>query len=120
MVAAPPMSGPTATAIAPGPEDHALLSWREGPPYYTTARYAEERRFLRFETGRWSAELDTIAADLTGFAAVVLATGHLGLGDILGRVLRGRRIGLRPGCRRRRGEQAPFRGIALRWLPCRD
>ena len=60
-----------ATAVAPGPAEHGLLSWREGPPYYTTARYAEERRFLRFETGRWSAELDTIAADLTGFASVV-------------------------------------------------
>jgi len=59
-----------ATAVAPGAADHALLSWREGPPYFTTARYDEERRFLRLETGWWSAELDTVAADLTGFEAI--------------------------------------------------
>lgn len=50
--------------------DHTLLSWREGPPYFTGARYSSDRRFLRLETGHFAAEIDTERIALTGFAAL--------------------------------------------------
>jgi hypothetical protein len=49
--------------------DHTLLTWREGPPYFTTSRYSSDRRFLRIETGHFAAEFDTERIALTGFAA---------------------------------------------------
>jgi hypothetical protein len=58
-----------ARTAVPQRGDHTLLSWREGPPYFTTARYASERRFLRVETGWFAAEFDTEAVTLAGFAA---------------------------------------------------
>lgn len=57
-----------APVAVPTVGEHTLLSWREGPPYFTTARYSSDRRFLRLETGHFAAELDTEAAALTGFA----------------------------------------------------
>lgn len=53
----------------PQPADHSALSWREGPPYFTTAPYASERRFLRLATGHFTLEFDTERVALTGFAA---------------------------------------------------
>lgn len=52
----------------PRPGDHTLLSWREGPPYFTTSRYSSDRRFLRLETGHYAVEFDTERIALTGFA----------------------------------------------------
>jgi hypothetical protein len=49
--------------------DHTALSWREGAPYFTSARYAAERRFLRVETGRFSADFDTEQIAVVGFLA---------------------------------------------------
>lgn len=56
------------SALMPQRGDHALLSWREGPPYFTTARYASERRLLRLETGYYSAEFDTEGITVAGFS----------------------------------------------------
>ena len=58
-------------SVVPGLGDHTLLSWREGPPYFTTARYSADRRFLRLETGFFAAEFDTERIALTGFACLV-------------------------------------------------
>ncbi|MBL9213204.1 MAG: hypothetical protein JNL92_22265 [Opitutaceae bacterium] len=60
----PPLAPPR-----PQRGDHTLLSWREGPPYFTTSRYSSERRFLRLETGHFAAEFDTERIALTGFAS---------------------------------------------------
>ncbi|WP_414661102.1 hypothetical protein [Horticoccus sp. 23ND18S-11] len=66
-VAAPRDVDPT--EVMPQRGDHAALSWREGPPYFTTARYSADRRFLRLETGYFAAEFDTERIAFTGFAA---------------------------------------------------
>ena len=71
LLAAPPALGPA--GVVPGPGDHTLLSWREGPPYFTTARYSPERRFLRLETGHFAAEFDTERVAVTGFACTTPA-----------------------------------------------
>ncbi len=65
--AIPPRDVDLTTAV-PSVGDHTLLSWREGPPYFTTARYSSERRFLRLETGYFAADFDTERIALTGFA----------------------------------------------------
>jgi hypothetical protein len=57
------------TAAMPELGDHTALSWREGPPYFTTAPYASERRFLRLATGHYTVEFDTEGIALTGYAA---------------------------------------------------
>lgn len=56
-------------AAMPQSADHTALSWREGPPYFTTAPYASERRFLRLATGHFTVEFDTERIALTGYAA---------------------------------------------------
>jgi len=56
------------TTAMPRIEDHTLLSWREGPPYFTSAKYSSDRRFLRLETGNYAAEFDTERIAVTGFA----------------------------------------------------
>ncbi len=57
------------TTAMPRPGDHTLLSWREGPPYYTGAGYSSEGRFLRLETGYFAADFDTERIAITGFAS---------------------------------------------------
>lgn len=57
-----------ATAV-PRPGDHTLLSWRDGAPYFTGARYASERRFLRLETGYFAADFDPERIAIPGFAS---------------------------------------------------
>ncbi len=66
MAASPPRLVPVSGAM-PQAADHTALSWREGPPYFTTAPYSSERRFLRLETGHFALELDTERVALTGF-----------------------------------------------------
>ena len=57
---------PVASGV-PQRGDHTSLCWREGPPYFTTARYSSERRFLRLDTGHFAAEIDTERVAITGF-----------------------------------------------------
>jgi hypothetical protein len=57
-----------AMTTVPRTGDHTLLGWREGPPYFTQARYSSDRRFLRLETGYFAAEFDTERIAIIGFA----------------------------------------------------
>lgn len=54
-------------AAMPGFAEHTVIGWRDGAPYWTGARYADERGVLRVETGFISAEFDTARVQLTGF-----------------------------------------------------
>lgn len=58
---------PAVATAVPRTGDHTLLSWREGPPYFTGARYSSDRRFLRLETGHFTAEFDTERIAVVGF-----------------------------------------------------
>lgn len=62
-------------SVVPGPGDHTALSWREGPPYFTTSRYSSDRRFLRLETGHFAAEFDTERIAITGYARFTAPRG---------------------------------------------
>lgn len=54
-------------AVMPGFTEHTLIGWRDGAPYWTGARYSDERGVLRVETGFISAEFDTARVQLIGF-----------------------------------------------------
>lgn len=70
--------------VVPQLGDHTVLSWREGPPYFThavsldaqKAGYSSDRRFLRLATGYFAADFDTEKIAITGFVRRPAPTGE--------------------------------------------